>query len=126
MLYILQLPFNPKDLSNSIPVWIVAFAFLLYMGVWAAKALGLVKLGDQSAGRQQFPQDQAGELPESKWVLNITKIVQEENEKLRIRMNEELSDILRDSQKANAAIAVMHGLLGESERRIIAVVNNGK
>lgn len=34
-----QEPFVPKDWSSSLPAWLIAFAFLISLGVWTAKQL---------------------------------------------------------------------------------------
>ena len=38
-----QTPPLPPDWANSLPAWVVAFAFLVGVGVWAAKQLGFVR-----------------------------------------------------------------------------------
>jgi hypothetical protein len=39
MLCSLQAPFSIKEWENSVPAWLIAFAFLVYVGVWTAKQL---------------------------------------------------------------------------------------
>lgn len=39
---IVQVPFDPKNWS-ILPISIIAVGFLVYIGVWAAKQLGIVK-----------------------------------------------------------------------------------
>lgn len=44
----MQIPFNPKDWTNSIPAWLLAFGFLSGIGVWTAKQLGLTRIAGEA------------------------------------------------------------------------------
>jgi uncharacterized membrane protein YraQ (UPF0718 family) len=116
---VMQIPVNPKDWAMVGPV-ILGIVLLVIIGVWAVKQLGLT----QNKGRP--PVLGSGDLPESQWVLNITAIVQAENEKLRIRIKEQLEENFDEIKKAQVAILVLEGLVAEAERNILNAVRNNK
>lgn len=45
----MQSPFGVKDFGDSIPAWLIAFSFLVSLGVWTAKQLkGIFGVQDKS------------------------------------------------------------------------------
>lgn len=86
-----QVPFSPKDWSNSIPAWLLAFGFLVGIGVYAAKQLGLVKQPGDNGKREPS----SGELKPEVWHRRFDDL-----EKCIDEAKEEHMIALRDLTKA--------------------------
>lgn len=71
----MQVPFNPKDWANSIPAWLLAFGFLVGIGVYAAKQLGLVRPTGKNGNGKQEPT--SGELKPEVWHQRFDDIEKE-------------------------------------------------
>ncbi len=93
------------------------------IGAVAILAIGSIAAVAKMALTKSSTKASSGELAEAQWILNITRIVQDENEKLRVRIKEELTRAQVDADKAQIAL---HLAISDTERNIIkAVIKNG-
>lgn len=64
----MQSPFSAKDWANYVPAWVIAFGFLVYLGVWAAKQLGLIKPETKDSKQSDDHREaSSGSLPRQYW-----------------------------------------------------------
>lgn len=109
-----QLPVDPKNWS-FLPTTILAIAFLVGIGVWAAQKLGLTRKPTEYRALA-IP---SGELSEARWILNISKIVQDENEKLRVLLKESLKENFDEIHKIRNALLILQGHVSDTERVVL-------
>jgi hypothetical protein len=87
----MEMPFNPKEWSNTIPAWLMAFGFLVGVVVWAAKqVVAMVRQfngnsADTMPGHKTFADDEDHYWNKMREVVTqpLGKVLEGTNEILR-------------------------------------------
>lgn len=108
-----------------LPPLVIAIGFLALVGVYVAKQLGIVKKDTPvKTDNVQIAELSSGSVSESKWILNITRIVREENERLRNEIMLHLKENFEETHKARNSILALQGLVSESERNVLQAIED--
>lgn len=123
------MPISPPPADDNILGWAIGVLCTVIVSMAGAFAVVLKNRKVASTSVDAL----AGEVPESRWILNITNIVRDEIGTLRQELKEwhiqgmaELKENFQEIHKARNTLLVLNSKLDEAEKNIIEAVQNGK